>query len=66
MSAGTSRPAVAGDRTGALIAELPDGSRLPRTLLEELSCNAKLTGVVYGRKGKPIWRAEDGVLCGTT
>ena len=46
------------DDTGSLIAELPDGTRLPRTLLEELSCNARLTGVVYDRKGKPIWRAE--------
>ncbi len=44
--------------TGNLIAELPDGTRLPQALLEELSCNAKLTGVVYDRKGKPIWRAE--------
>ena len=46
------------NETGSLIAELPDGSRLPRTLLEEFSCNAKFTGVVYDRKGKPIWRAE--------
>ncbi len=46
------------NETGNLIAELPDGSRLPRTLLEELSCNARFTGVVYDRKGKPIWRAE--------
>ncbi|MCY3649433.1 MAG: HNH endonuclease signature motif containing protein [Acidimicrobiaceae bacterium] len=27
-------------------------------MLEQLSCNAKLTGVVYDRKGKPIWRTE--------
>ena len=46
------------NETGNLIAELPDGSRLPQTLLEELSCNARFTGVVYDRKGKPIWRAE--------
>ena len=46
------------DDTGELIAELPDGVRLPAEVLEQLSCNAKLTGVVYDRKGKPIWRTE--------
>ena len=46
------------DATGELVAELPDGERLPKTVLEQLSCNAKLTGVVYDRKGKPIWRTE--------
>ncbi len=44
--------------TGKLIAELPDGARLPQSVLEGLSCNAKLTGVVYDREGKPIWRAQ--------
>ena len=46
------------DTTGRLIAELPDGVRLPASVLEELACNAKLTGVVYDRDGKPIWRAH--------
>ena len=46
------------DATGELIAELPDGERLPAAVLEELSCNAKLTGVVYDRCGKPIWRTQ--------
>ena len=46
------------DATGELIAELPDGERLPAAVLEELSCNAKLTGVVYDRCGKPIWRTH--------
>ena len=46
------------DATGELIAELPDGERLPTAVLEQLSCNAKLTGVVYDRKGKPIWRTQ--------
>ena len=46
------------DQTGELVAELPDGERLPAAVLEQLSCNAKLTGVVYDRKGKPIWRTE--------
>ena len=44
--------------TGKLVAELPDGTRLPQSVLEELACNAKLTGVVYDREGKPIWRAH--------
>ncbi len=46
------------DDTGELIAELPDGARLPAEVLEQLACNAKLTGAVYDRKGKPIWRTE--------
>ena len=46
------------DDTGELIAELPEGVRLPTEVLEELACNARLTGVVYDRKGKPIWRTE--------
>ena len=46
------------DDTGKLIAELPDGVRLPDEVLERLACNAKLTGVVYDRRGKPIWRTE--------
>ena len=46
------------DNTGELIAELPDGERLPKAVLEQLSCNAKLTGVVYDRCGKPIWRTQ--------
>ena len=44
--------------TGKLVAELPDGERLPRSVLEELACNAKFTGIVYDRKGRPIWRAQ--------
>ena len=44
--------------TGELIAELPDGERLPRSVLEELACNAKFTGIVYDRRGRPIWRAH--------
>ena len=46
------------DDTGELVAELPDGVRLPAEVLEQLSCSAKLTGVVFDRKGKPIWRTE--------
>ena len=46
------------DSTGELVAELPDGVRLPAEVLEQLACNAKLTGVIYDRQGKPIWRTE--------
>ena len=44
--------------TGKFIAELPDGARLPQAVLEELACNAKFTGIVYDRQGKPIWRVH--------
>ena len=46
------------EATGELIAELPDGDRLPPTVLEELACDARLTGVIYDRKGRPIWRTH--------
>ena len=44
--------------TGKLIAELPDGERLPRSVLEELACNSRFTGVIYDRRGRAIWRAH--------
>ncbi len=46
------------DDTGELVAQLPDGGRLPRSVLEQLACNAKFTGLVYDRDGKPIWRTH--------
>ena len=46
------------EETGKLVAELPDGARLPQPVLEELACNAKFTGVIYDRKGRAIWRAH--------
>ena len=46
------------DTTGKLVAELPDGGRLPAGVLAQLACNAKLTGLVYDRDGKPIWRTR--------
>ena len=52
------------EATGKLIAELPDRTKLPDAVLEELACNARLTGVIYDRKGKAIWRAES-VRCAT-
>ena len=41
-----------------LVAETPDGQRLPAAVLEELACSAKFTGVLYDRDGTPIWRAH--------
>ena len=46
------------DATGELVAELPDGARLPSEVLEQLACNAKFTGLIYDRDGKPIWRTH--------
>jgi len=46
------------ETTGKLTAETPEGQRLPEAVLEELACNAKFTGVLYDRDGKPIWRAH--------
>ena len=46
------------DATGKLVAELPNGVRLPTAVLDQLTSNAKLTGVIYDRRGKPIWRTE--------
>ena len=46
------------ETTGKLIAQLPDGERLPSSVLEELACDARLTGVIYDRKGKAIWRTH--------
>ena len=43
---------------GKLVAETPQGQRLPQGVLEEIACNAKFTGVLYDRAGKPIWRAH--------
>ncbi len=46
------------DHTGEFVAELPDGGRLPAHVLDQLACNAKFTGLIYDREGKPIWRAH--------
>ncbi len=48
------------DDTGRLIAELPDGSRLPESVLDELGCNATITGVIFDRPGTPIWQTTAG------
>ena len=46
------------DDTGRLVAELPDGTKLPSEVIDALACNAKLTGFIFDRYGKAIWRAE--------
>ena len=46
------------DETGRLVAETPDGHKLPAAVFERLACNARFTGVLYGGEGSPIWRAK--------
>ncbi|MCY4176376.1 MAG: DUF222 domain-containing protein [Acidimicrobiaceae bacterium] len=46
------------ETTGELIAELSDGSKLPAAVLEELSCNARWTGLIYNHAGDAIWRSR--------
>ena len=50
--------AAVDEATGDIIAALPDGSKLPRAVFEELCCGAKLTGVVFDRSGSAIWRSR--------
>ena len=47
----------ADDETAKLIAELPDRTRLPRSVLDALSCDAAIAGVICDRQGSPIWRS---------
>ncbi|MYH44723.1 MAG: DUF222 domain-containing protein [Acidimicrobiaceae bacterium] len=47
----------ADEETGRLVAELPDRTRLPRPVLDALSCDAAITGVICDRQGSPIWRS---------
>ena len=42
--------------TGDLVSQLATGEPLPPTVLDLLSCNAALTGVLYGSSGTPLWR----------
>ena len=46
------------DAAGKLIAEIPGGDRLPATVLEELACNAKWTGMVYDARGALLWQGH--------
>ncbi|NIR35371.1 MAG: DUF222 domain-containing protein [Actinobacteria bacterium] len=49
-------------RTGehpAEAAHLPDGTPLPRAVLERMACDAVITGVVFDGPGRPIWVGRD-------
>ena len=46
------------DASGKLIAEFPGGDRLPRSVLEEIACNAKWTGMVYDARGALLWQGH--------
>ena len=46
------------DATAKLIAEIPGGDRLPPSVLEEIACNAKWTGMVYDTRGALLWQGH--------
>ena len=46
------------DATGKLIAEIPGGDRLPRSVLEELACNAEITPAIYDTRGALLWQGH--------
>ena len=44
-----------GDRA---FAEIADGGAIPQSVLEEHFCNARIVGVVFSSKGRPLWRGS--------
>ena len=40
----------------AAFAEIAGGGTIPQSVLEEHFCNARVTGVVFSGKGKPLWQ----------
>ena len=42
--------------TGQLVSQLATGEPLPPSVLDLLSCNAALTGVLYDTAGTPLWK----------
>ena len=46
------------DDTGELIVATPGGDRLPRSVLEELACNASITPTIYDRRGALLWQGH--------
>ena len=42
--------------TGDLVSQLATGEPLPRSVLEMLTCNAAITGVLYDTAGTPLWQ----------
>ena len=39
-------------------AEIADGGAIPQSVLEEHFCNARIVGVVFSSKGRPLWRGS--------
>ena len=46
------------DATGELIAEIPGGDRLPRSVLDQLACNSLITPTIYDRRGVLLWQGH--------
>ncbi len=46
------------EATGELVGQLADGQRLPASVMEQLSCNARFVAVLCNSKGQSIWRAQ--------
>ena len=44
--------------TEQALAEIAGGERLPAAVLEELMCNAAITGLIYDTEGVPLWRGQ--------
>ena len=42
--------------TRDLVSQLATGEPLPRSVLEMLTCNAAITGVLYDTAGTPLWQ----------
>ena len=42
----------------AAFAEVPGGGVIPRSVLEEHFCNARVTGVVFSSEGVPLWHGH--------
>ena len=43
---------------GKAFAEVADGGVIPPSVLEEHFCNAKIVGIVFSSKGRPLWRGS--------
>lgn len=54
------------DPTGKLIAEMPGGDRLPRSVLEQLTCNSLITPAIYDRRGVLLWQGHSKRTATTT
>ena len=50
--------------TEAVVAEIAGGEPLPASVLDQLMCNASLTGLLFSTAGVPLWRGRS-VRCAT-